>query len=237
MEKAPSQHAEKNLSCPLGDNQCQFLDEIVELRREVNFLKEQVRTDELTGLFNYRFFNETIALEMERTRRGTQPLSMILLDVDHFKKFNDEWGHEVGNHALVHIAQLIKIAVRKLDYPCRYGGEEFVILLPNTDLRQAVNVAERLREMIATTPLFVNEQLTIPITASLGVDQFATHNSETIEAFIQRVDKRLYDAKHNGRNQVSSPEIVAPTQKESVTLEEKEALFNALRDSSENGLE
>lgn len=234
MDKAPNQNKATDLSCSLGDNSCQFLNEIVELRREVNFLKQQVRTDELTGLFNYRLFNETIALEMERTRRGTQPLSMILLDVDHFKKFNDQWGHEIGNQALVHIARLIKIAVRKLDYPCRYGGEEFVILLPNTDLRQAINVAERLREMIATTPLFINEQLTIPITASLGVDQFATHNSETSEAFIQRVDARLYNAKHNGRNQVSYPEVLAPTQKESVTFEEKDALFNALRDSSEN---
>lgn len=234
MEKASNQYQTKDLSCSLGDNNCQFLSEIVALRREVNFLKEQVRTDELTGLFNYRFFNETIALEMERTRRGTQPLSMILLDVDHFKKFNDQWGHEIGNQALMHIARLIKLAVRKLDYPCRYGGEEFVILLPNTDLRQAINVAERLREMIATTPLLVNDQQEIAITSSLGVDQFASNNSETSEAFIQRVDARLYKAKHNGRNQVSYPEMVALALKESVTLEEKDVLFNALRDSSEN---
>lgn len=234
MEKVPDQQNANALSCSLQGNSCQFLNEIVELRREVNFLKEQVRTDELTGLFNYRFFNETIALEMERTRRSAQPLSMILLDVDHFKKFNDQWGHELGNHALVHIAQLIKLAVRKLDYPCRYGGEEFVILLPNTDLRQAINVAGRLREMIAATPLHIDEQPEISITASLGVDQFAAHHSETSETFIQRVDARLYNAKNNGRNQVSYPEIIAPAQKESVTLEEKDALFNALRDSSEN---
>jgi diguanylate cyclase (GGDEF)-like protein len=185
-----------------------------------------VRTDALTSLFNFRFFTETIALEMERTRRGTQPLSMILLDIDHFKKFNDQWGHELGNHALVHIANLIKLAVRKLDFPCRFGGEEFVILLPNTDLRQAVNVADRLCEMIATTPLKLEGYDAITITASLGVDQFASSNSESSEAFIHRVDSWLYKAKHNGRNQIAHPELMTVLHNESVSVEEKDALFN-----------
>lgn len=217
-----------DLYCPLGDNACHFLGEIVELRKAVDSLTEMVRTDALTSLFNFRFFTETIALEMERTRRGTQPLSMILLDIDHFKKFNDQWGHELGNHALVHIANLIKLAVRKLDFPCRFGGEEFVILLPNTDLRQAVNVADRLCEMIATTPLQLEGHDPIAITASLGVDQFASSNSESSEAFIHRVDAWLYKAKHNGRNQVAHPELVAVLHNESVTVEEKDALFNLL---------
>jgi len=223
---------EKNtpdLNCPRGDSACHFLDEINELRKAVNSLTEMVRTDALTGLFNFRFFTETIALEMERTRRGTQPLSMILLDIDHFKKFNDQWGHEQGNCALEHIASLIKLAVRKLDYPCRFGGEEFVILLPNTDLRQAVNVADRLREMIATTPLQVANQNSIAMTASLGVEQFASTNNDTSEAFIQRVDAWLYKAKNNGRNQVAYPELeTANVRIESVTQEEKNALFSAV---------
>jgi diguanylate cyclase (GGDEF)-like protein len=226
---------EKNtpdLHCPNGDSTCHFLGEILELRNAVNSLTEMVRTDALTGLFNFRFFTETIALEMERTRRGTQPLSMIVLDIDHFKKFNDQWGHELGNHALVHIANLIKLAVRKLDFPCRFGGEEFVILLPNTDLRQAVNVADRLCGMIATTPLEVAGQDSITITASLGVDQFASSNSESSEAFIHRVDTWLYKAKHRGRNQVAHPELVTALHNESVTMEEKDALFNLLSDDN-----
>jgi diguanylate cyclase (GGDEF)-like protein len=228
MEIVSDEKNAPDLLCPRGDSSCQFLSEIVELRKEVNSLTELVRTDALTGLFNFRFFNETIALEMERTRRGTQPLSMILLDVDHFKKFNDQWGHELGNHALVHIANLIKIAVRKLDLACRFGGEEFVILLPNTDLRQAANVAERLREMIASTPVEISGQAPIAITASVGVDQFTSFNTETSEAFVHRVDSWLYKAKHNGRNQVAYPDLMTKTQKESVTPEEKDALFNLL---------
>lgn len=219
---------EKNLFCPVGEQACEYLNEIVELRREVNSLTELVRTDALTGLFNFRFFNDTLTLEMERTRRGTQPLSMILLDIDHFKKFNDQWGHEVGNHALVHIANIIKLAVRKLDFACRYGGEEFVILLPNTDLRQAVNVADRLREMIEASPLEVSQQQIVAITASLGVGAFTSRDSASCEAFIHQVDSWLYKAKHNGRNQVAYTDLTTENRLDSVTQEEKNALFGAL---------
>lgn len=220
-----------NLSCPQGDNACQFLAELVELRKEVHFLTEQVRTDALTGLYNFRFFNDTISLEMERARRGVQPLSMILLDIDHFKKFNDQWGHDVGNLALIHIAQLIKIAVRKLDFPCRYGGEEFAILLPNTDLRQAIQVAERLREMIELTPFAADSHTNLNISASLGVDQFVPQQAESSDGFIRRVDALLYDAKHLGRNRVAHPEPAKNILKESVTWEEKNALFDVLSDN------
>ncbi len=228
MENASDETLVQGLVCKSSHDSCQFLSEIVELRKEINLLTELVRTDALTDLFNFRFFNETIDLEMERTRRGTQPLSMILLDIDHFKKFNDQWGHEVGNHALVHVANLIKVAVRKLDFACRFGGEEFVVLLPNTDLRQAVNVAERLRDMIANTPVKVAGRSPLTITASLGVDQFTSMHSETSETFIRRVDLWLYKAKGNGRNQVAYPEFAVPITAESVTPEEKNALFSAV---------
>lgn len=228
METVPGQNNQQSLLCKHSQDTCHFFSEIVSLRKEVDLLTELVRSDALTGLYNFRFFNETIALEMERTRRGTQPLSMILLDIDYFKKFNDEWGHDIGNHALVHIAKLIKVAVRKLDLPCRFGGEEFVILLPNTDLRQAVNVAERLREMISSTPVQTDGGESIAITASLGVDQFASTNSESSDEFVKRVDLWLYKSKHNGRNQVSHPDLTNKLPVESVTQEEKYALFGAV---------
>lgn len=232
MILASDEKKSADLSCPHSDSLCNFSGEITELRKEISELTELVRTDALTGLFNFRFFTETLALEMERTRRCTQPLSMILLDIDYFKKFNDQWGHELGNHALVHVANLIKLAVRKLDIPCRFGGEEFVILLPNTDLRQAISVADRLREMIASTPLDIPGQAAIFITASLGVDQFSAANSDLNEAFIRRVDAWLYSAKHGGRNQVAHPKLVAAAHNESVTMEEKNALFDFLHDDT-----
>ncbi len=217
------------LLCPQTEIHCQHEKEIFMLRREVSLLTEQVRTDALTNLNNFRFFNETINLEMERARRGAQPLSLILLDVDYFKKFNDHWGHEIGNHALVHIANLIRLAVRKLDLPCRFGGEEFAIILPSTDLRQAITVAERLRVMIMSTPIDIAGHEPELITASLGVDQFTPSNSDTPDAFIRRVDSWLYNAKHNGRNRVAHPEPDCGLAKnEAVTVEEKNALFDAL---------
>lgn len=228
MDSAKDNNDNNQLVCKRSNDTCQFLSEIVELRKEVSSLTELVRTDALTGLYNFRFFNETLALEMERTRRGTQPLSMILLDIDHFKKFNDQWGHELGNHALIHIARLIKVAIRKLDFPCRFGGEEFVILLPNTDLRQAANVAERLREMIAASPLEVDGQDSITITASLGVDQFTSNHTEICESFVRRVDAWLYKSKDKGRNQVSYPDLNSRRGLDSVSQEEKNALFGAV---------
>lgn len=230
MELIPSQ-AKEGAFCSRRHDDCEFSNDIAELRREVSFLTEQVRTDALTGLFNFRFFSETIELEMERTRRGTQTLSMILLDIDHFKKFNDQWGHEAGNHALIHASNLIRLAVRKLDYACRFGGEEFIILLPNTDLRQAITVADRLREMLATTPLLLHDQSSVTVTASFGVDQFSSSMSESAEGFIQRVDALLYQAKHKGRNFVAHPDLSALAPSVSVTAEEKSALFDMINDS------
>jgi diguanylate cyclase (GGDEF)-like protein len=213
-------------SCPHCDAPCQLLQELQTLRDEVYLLKEQVRTDALTGLYNFRFFSDALPLEMERASRACQPLSLIILDIDHFKRFNDQWGHELGNRALVHIARLIGLTIRKLDFACRFGGEEFVILLPNTDLRQAMNVAQRLREIIAMTPL-VHESVPITITASLGVDEYRSNHSDSPESFLERVDAWLYQAKHAGRNCVKGPVIESAIVSTTVTAEEKDALFGA----------
>lgn len=224
MDSPASPPSFSTLSCPLGDTSCQFMQELHTLRQEVDLLKEQVRTDALTGLYNFRFFSDALPLEMERASRSFQPLSLIILDIDHFKSFNDRWGHELGNRALSHIAQLIGQTVRKLDFACRFGGEEFVILLPNTDLRQATSVADRLREMIANTPLVYDQEM-IAITASLGVDEYRGNNSDSPEGFVERVDVWLYQAKHSGRNCVKGPTIEVADTRTTVTFEEKQALF------------
>ena len=214
------------LVCPPGDSPCQFSQELKNLREEITLLKEQVRTDALTGLYNYRFFSDTLPVEMERSRRSFQALSLIVLDIDHFKKFNDSWGHEVGNQALVLAARQIAITIRKLDYACRFGGEEFVVLLPNTDLRQARNVAERLREAIQNAQIY-NHAESLSITVSLGVDEFRANHSDTPAGFVERVDAWLYEAKRSGRNCVRSPVIDNVVVKSTVTLDEKDALFGS----------
>lgn len=225
MESSPAAPPDViSLACPRGDASCQFLQELQTLRQEVSVLKEQVRTDALTGLYNFRFFAEALPLEMERASRSFQPLSLIILDIDHFKSFNDRWGHELGNRAISHIARLITLTIRKLDFACRFGGEEFVILLPNTDLRQALNVAERLRELIANTPL-IHEHDSISITASIGVDEYRGNHSDSPEGFIERVDAWLYQAKHAGRNCVKAPVVESADIITTVSIEEKDALF------------
>jgi diguanylate cyclase (GGDEF)-like protein len=211
--------------CLLGDSPCRFAQELQSLREQVSLLKEQVRTDALTGLYNFRFFSDTLPLEMERARRSFQALSLIVLDIDHFKKFNDTWGHELGNQALTLVANLIRLTIRKLDYACRFGGEEFIILLPNTDLGQAKSVAERLREVIQNTPLLHNGH-TLSITASLGVGEFRANHSDTPEGFVERVDSLLYEAKNDGRNRVKSSAVDSAPVQSTVTPDEKAALVD-----------
>ncbi len=215
--------------CPEGSSPCLYAQELFRLREEVSLLKEQVLTDALTGLYNFRFFSDALPLEMERSRRSFQALSMIVLDIDHFKKFNDSWGHDLGNQVLTLVANIITLTIRKLDVACRFGGEEFVVLLPNTDLRQAINVAERVREAIQNTPYMYGSQ-SLSVTASLGVDEFLGNHSDTPEGFIERVDGLLYQAKHEGRNCVRAPILGVKPVQTTVTLDEKDALFGRFVD-------
>lgn len=210
--------------CDLGAV-CQCSARIRELEHQVAQLQNLVRTDELTKLYNYRFFSETLPIEMERARRSGTSLSLILLDIDFFKQFNDRWGHEAGNQALVHVADVIQRALRRLDFPCRYGGEEFALILPATELTCAITVAERIKDLIANTP-FALEQQIVSLTASLGVSSFSPTSGMTPESFITSADTYLYSAKNMGRNQVKYP-VIAPSNPQStlVTDEEKDLLF------------
>ena len=188
-------------SCPAGDDKCTNLSEVNRLREEIKQLAALVRTDELTSLFNFRYFNQALSLEMERTRRYGQPTCLIMLDLDHFKAFNDAYGHEAGNFVLGHISSLIKKSVRRLDIPCRYGGEEFTIILPDTTLRQGVRFANRLRLIIENSPAKTSDAL-LGIEASFGVDAYVKGDELTEKEYVERVDSFLYLAKKEGRNKV-----------------------------------
>ena len=187
--------------CPAGDENCTNLSEVQRLQEEIRQLAALVRTDELTRLFNYRYFNQALSLEMERTRRSGQPTCLIMIDLDHFKTINDAYGHEVGNIVLGHISTLIKKTVRRLDIPCRYGGEEFTIILPDTTLKQGVRFANRLRLIVENSPAKAPDAL-LGIEASFGVDVYAKGDELTEKEFVQQVDSYLYLAKQEGRNRV-----------------------------------
>jgi diguanylate cyclase (GGDEF)-like protein len=193
--------------CPAGDEACTNLFEVKKLREEVKQLAALVRTDELTGLFNFRYFSQALSLEMERTRRSGQPTCLIMLDLDHFKSMNDIHGHEVGNIVLSHVSRLIRKTTRRLDIPCRYGGEEFTIVLPGTSLRHGVNLANRLRLIIKNSPVDAGD-FDLDIEASFGVDEYSKDAQFTKKEFLKQVDRYLYQAKQQGRNQVCYRELI-----------------------------
>lgn len=178
---------------------CPFALELEAIKKELIGLAALVRTDELTSLFNFRHFQQSIDLEMERTRRNGQVMSLMMLDLDHFKSLNDRWGHECGNFTLQQVSRIIKNALRRLDIPCRYGGEEFAIILPDTGLHAAIKLADRLRQDIQDSALVFNDEA-VQVTASIGVDVFAPHDNDDVARFVARTDAWLYAAKQAGRN-------------------------------------
>ncbi len=213
-------------SCPLADSRCTVGEQFAVLREEIRDLREQVSTDPLTGLSNVRHLRLMLEQEMERTKRNHQPTTFLILDVDHFKAVNDTYGHVVGDKALQHLAELITAVVRKIDIPCRYGGEEFGVILPSTPILVGIQVAERVRKLVEDTPL-VEGELSIPLTVSLGVETYTQSSRDSIEELIARADTQLYRAKQSGRNCVcfASKHTV---NKAEVTQSEKDALFNQL---------
>ncbi len=206
--------------CPVGESDCQFVIEVAKLRYDLAELSKLVRTDTLTGIANYRYFVQALEQEIERTQRSMQPTSLIMLDIDFFKKVNDQWGHEVGNQALIHLSKLLQKALRKLDIPCRYGGEEFAVILPDTILAASLPVAERIRHEIEVSPLDVDGKL-LHMTVSMGIATYVDTAPITVEEFVRLADSYLYEAKKSGRNRVCHAEL---PRIEIVTTEEKQAL-------------
>ncbi len=209
--------------------QCQLEPKLDALTEEVKKLSDLVSTDTLTGLANYRHFTNAIGQEMERSKRTGQPTTLIMIDADHFKQVNDNWGHEVGNQALKLIADAIVGNIRQLDTACRYGGEEFAVILPSTDTATSLQVAERIRAAIEKAPLTVNladgSATTHPLTVSLGISSYPGKlDNDNWHQLVERADNQLYEAKKNGRNQVCHTEIESDNQQ--VSEDEKSALFN-----------
>lgn len=176
-----------------------------ELDRRREELLALSRTDALTGLFNRRFFEERLQSEFARSNRYRAPLSCLMIDVDHFKKLNDAYGHPFGDKVLVEVAKVAKAALRDVDVLARYGGEEFIALLPETAPRDAFRVADRLREGIEQlNPVFQrgDEKTTVSVTASLGVATFPEAHISDAEMLLRCADDALYAAKKVGRNRV-----------------------------------
>jgi diguanylate cyclase (GGDEF)-like protein len=195
---------------------------------ELLALREQVITDPLTGLYNVRHFRTALDIELERTQRTSIPTALMMIDLDHFKQVNDEWGHEVGNQVLKLTARLIKQVTRQLDIQCRYGGEEFVVILPSTSLLLASQVAERLRQLIEDCEIEVEDKI-LKVTTSIGLSVRLSHETGGASELIKAADECLYQAKQAGRNQVCFAGK-EPEEEATVSHDEKEALMGMFSD-------
>lgn len=162
--------------------------------------QEAANNDALTGIHNRRWLEALLIRLKGRTLEDMAPLSVIMLDVDHFKKFNDEHGHQTGDEVLKMVAKSMQSSLRPNDMVARYGGEEFIILLPKTNIKHGKRVAERLRANVANSRLNA-EQGPLNVTISLGISEWQSDVS--LEALINQADEALYRAKDAGRNQVS----------------------------------
>jgi len=159
-------------------------------------LIELSETDKLTGLKNRRYFQEKLEEQLSNNEKSASPFSLLILDIDHFKKVNDTFGHQVGDEVLAQLAQLLKNQARSLDIVARYGGEEFVVILPETDQNEAKAIAEQLRQAVEQA-----KWQTGRITVSVGIATAIKTDNET--TILQRADKALYASKENGRNQIT----------------------------------
>ena len=164
-------------------------------------LQLQSVSDPLTKLFNRRYLEATFERELSRAKRYNQPLSVLMLDVDHFKRFNDTWGHEAGDALLAGFAQMLQQNVRKEDVVCRFGGEEFIILLPNSNITDTVKRAQLLIEATRALQVILKDRVLDHITVSIGVASLFEHG-DTAEQLLGAADSALYDAKHAGRDQM-----------------------------------
>ncbi|WP_035242704.1 GGDEF domain-containing response regulator [Desulfobacter vibrioformis] len=172
-----------------------------ERNRLLEDMKQLAITDGLTGLFNSRQFFHQIKQEIKRFQRYSRDLSLLLLDIDFFKKYNDTWGHMEGDKVLMSMGRIISSCLRSMDSAYRYGGEEFAVLLPETELKQACLVGNRIRENVQNAVFTPENGVQVSVTISIGAAQIV--RGEDVTSFIKRTDKALYLSKENGRNQLT----------------------------------
>ena len=175
------------------------------LAADVDYAREELiqlsDTDELTGLKNRRAFNSTLSMEVKKAIRYERPFAIVMLDADYLKQVNDQYGHDVGDKLIISLSQVMKDSLRETDLLARYGGDEFVIMLPDTSDAKAYDVAERIRLAVENTSINAGGNR-VSSTLSIGLACFPV-DSENIEEITQKADKALYASKHRGRNVVT----------------------------------
>jgi diguanylate cyclase (GGDEF)-like protein len=211
FEKGMTHFTNDNLTYRLDLN---HNDEIGRLARDFNTMAESLMEhktrleelssrDGLTGLYNRREFEDRLREETQRARRYGKSLSVIILDIDHFKNVNDRYGHQAGDETLIAVADLIRLSARPMDAVCRYGGEELAVILPETDASGAGILAERIRASVAESLTITPQGVEIQVTVSIGFAAFP-QDGDTGPGLVKAADEALYAAKQEGRNLVRS---------------------------------
>ncbi len=181
---------------------------LAKIKREIKLLSLQkelrllASTDPMTKLYNRRYFKQISENIIDLAKREQENLSVVILDIDKFKTINDTYGHHVGDDAIISLSKKLQKHQRKSDILCRFGGEEFVILLPNTSIDGALFVANKIKDDISTIDIVVDDGKTIHMTASFGISLINSKDEPTVEPALIRADKALYEAKETGRNKV-----------------------------------
>jgi diguanylate cyclase (GGDEF)-like protein len=213
--------SKKGVTINLQDN---LLKRLLKLEKDYHHLKTLSLTDSLTGLYNQRFFNKQLKIEITRTKRTGQPFCLMFIDLDNFKSVNDTLGHTKGDEFLVNLCRRICQKIRPTDFACRYGGDEFIIIMPATYLVDGVSIAQRWHDLIKQVAF----QMELDVSSSIGIDEFDVSCTLKAEEFLDKVDKELYKAKNTGKNKVSYPgESLQGHKAEEkfVTPAEKDALY------------
>lgn len=204
-----------------------ILKRILKLEKDYHYLQALSLTDELTGLYNKRFFKKQLKIEISRAKRTGQPFCLMFIDLDNFKSINDTFGHVKGDEFLINLSNRICQKIRPTDFACRYGGDEFVIIMPATYLADGISIAHRWHALIRQVAVEM-ELADLNISSSIGIDEFDISSPLTAEDFLEKVDKELYRAKKTGKNKVSYPgqRLKLDKRKEKfVTMAEKNALY------------
>ena len=172
------------------------------LRDNVQQSMEMAVTDPLTGLYNRRYMETHLGTLIDQAANRGKSISLLVIDIDYFKAVNDTHGHDVGDHVLQEFATRVSSNIRSIDMACRYGGEEFVLVMPDTDMTLAYRIGERLRQVVASVPFDVSvSKGPLDITISIGIATMQGPD-DTPEAVLKRADQALYRAKRDGRNRV-----------------------------------